>query len=92
MRCVYKVPGKPAWIIEVENKLEALQQLVGGYIEVVHEETTLEEGWKLHWLTIINEEGRNLDMDPNIETAFGPALVGPGAHDGSGEGSHPLSV
>lgn len=35
MKAVYKRPGLPPEIIEVENTLEALQEKVGGYIETV---------------------------------------------------------
>jgi hypothetical protein len=35
LRVVYAAPGQPAEIREVDGKLESLQALVGGYLEVV---------------------------------------------------------
>ena len=57
MKAIRKKPGCEPEIIEVENTLEALQQEVGGYIEVV----TLPYGAAL----ICNEEGRILGLPDN---------------------------
>lgn len=35
MKILLKEPNKPFEVKEIENNLETLQQLVGGYIEVV---------------------------------------------------------
>jgi hypothetical protein len=45
-------------LTKIENTLEAFQKLVGGYIEVVR----LDEGI----CAVINEEGKLLDLEPNI--------------------------
>lgn len=76
MRAVYKLPGEPAEIIQVENELRALQEKVGGYIECVHERIRTKEG-HVDCVVIMNEDGRWQDMAPNIESGFGPAYVGP---------------
>lgn len=58
--------------IEVENKLEALQKIVGGYIETVtltHEKAVM----------IVNEEGvlLNLTLNPAASALAGVRIVGP---------------
>ena len=68
MKAIFKAPGKPAEIIEVENTLEALQEKVGGYIEAVR--VTAEH------VVICNEEGRLLGLPENMEI-FGISFVGP---------------
>lgn len=35
IRVIVKEPGKPAEVREIQNTLEKLQELVGGYIQVV---------------------------------------------------------
>ncbi len=67
MKVIRKKPGCKAEVIEVENTLEALQQEVGGYIEVV----TLPYGAAL----ICNEEGRILGL-PDNGRACGVDVVG----------------
>lgn len=71
MKAVYKRPGLPPEIIEVENTLEALQEKVGGYIETV----TLASDACI----VCNEEGRLRGMPRNVsfgQTEFvGPILV-----------------
>ena len=60
MKIVIKEPGKNPRITEIENKLSALQEAVGGYIETV----TLAEDCCI----ICNEEGRlqGLPYNPDI--------------------------
>ena len=50
MRVVIKKVGEPAKVVEIENTLSALQEIVGGYIEVV--------GVGGEVLMICNEEGK----------------------------------
>ena len=57
MKAIRKKTGCAPEIVEVENTLEALQQEVGGYIEVI----TLPYGAAL----ICNEEGRILGLPDN---------------------------
>lgn len=57
MKAIRKKPGCEPEIIEVENTLKALQQEVGGYIEVI----TLPYDAAL----ICNEEGRILGLPDN---------------------------
>lgn len=78
MRAIYKVPGKEAEVRDIENTLEALQRLVGGYIE----HYTFISGVGM----IMNEEGKLMDMDPNFryghDMVVGPAIfVGEGGED-----------
>lgn len=68
MRVIYKAPGKAPEIIEIENTLEALQEKVGGYIEVV----TMAKNARI----ICNEEGRLRGLPYNI-TFLGERFVGP---------------
>lgn len=35
IKAIYKAPGKAPVLIEIENKLEALQRAIGGYLESV---------------------------------------------------------
>lgn len=56
MKIVYFEVGKEAKVMEVENTLESLQELVGGYIETV----TLGE-----IIIVVNEEGRILELPLN---------------------------
>ncbi len=54
---VIKRPGEKAFVYpKIDNSLEGLQKLVGGYIETV----TVED-----CVVICNEEGRLLGMKPN---------------------------
>ena len=57
IRILYKEVGKEPQIMFIENTLEAKQKLVGGLIEVVPYEDVL---------IICNEEGKLLDMPPNL--------------------------
>lgn len=76
MRAVYKAPGLPAIVIDVKNNLKTLQVLVGGDIQAVHEQLDTRYG-RIEYVVIVNEDGRWLNMPENIESAFGPAYVGP---------------
>ena len=71
MKAIYKRPGLPPEIIEVENTLEALQEKVGGYIETV----TLASDACI----ICDEEGRFKGLPCNVSfgrTVFaGPILL-----------------
>lgn len=57
IRILYKEVGKEPQIMFIENTLEAKQELVGGLIEVVPYEDVL---------IICNEEGKLLNMPPNL--------------------------
>ena len=57
IRILYKEVGKEPKIMFIENTLEAKQKLVGGLIEVVPYEDVL---------IICNEEGKILNMPPNL--------------------------
>lgn len=73
MKVWIKEPGQTFSPKEIDNTLEAMQETVGGYIEAlrIKDEPDREE-----WAVIIcNEEGRLLDLQPNIE-AGGHELVG----------------
>ena len=74
---LYKAPGKPIETRTVENSLEALQQLVGGYIETFTIATDC--------VIICDEEGKLKGKPANFSFA-GELFVGPvficGAWDG----------
>lgn len=57
IRVLYKEVGKPPEERVIDNTLEALQELVRGYIEVVHFGDLL---------MIVNEDGKFLEMEPHI--------------------------
>ena len=59
VKVLVKGPRCPAHVEYVENTLEALQNLVRGYIEVV----TIEDGWCI----LCDEEGRIKHRYPNCE-------------------------
>lgn len=65
---ILKLPGEEAQMVgRIENNLEALQNLVEGYIETV----TMDD-----CVVICNEEGRLMGMKPNCEFR-GVDFVGP---------------
>lgn len=66
MRCVVKRPGEAPKVMEVANRLEALQAMVGGYIETVP---------VAGHLAIVNEEGKIMGLKPNFY-ANGDLIVG----------------
>lgn len=72
MRVLYKPVGAPVEVREVENTLEALQSLVGGYIEVVRVGDVF--GGALYY--VVNEEGKLLGLKPNVHT-WHDVLCGP---------------
>lgn len=57
IRILFKPVGKPAKIMTIPNTLKAKQKLVGGLIEVVQYDDVL---------LVCNEEGKLLDMPPNL--------------------------
>ncbi len=58
MRAIIKEVGKTPCVEDIENTLEALKTLVGGYIEVVRMEDNI--------LLICNEEGKLKQLPPNF--------------------------
>ena len=67
MKVIIKEPGQRPRVTEIENSLSALQQAVGGYIEMV----TLAEDCCI----ICNEEGRLQGLPYNL-TFCGVSFVG----------------
>ena len=65
---LYKAPGKPIETLTVENSLEALQQLVGGYIETFTVSTDC--------VLLCDEEGKIKGKPANFSFA-GQLFVGP---------------
>lgn len=57
----YKVGQEPV-VMEIENSLTALQEFVGGYIEVV---SISHQDLKYTYLLICNEEGKLYNLPPN---------------------------
>jgi hypothetical protein len=72
MRVLIKEPGKPWETAEVENTLEALQGVVGGYVETIPIVATdsVEEA-----VMVMDEEGRLKGNERNI-TICGTDIVG----------------
>lgn len=67
---LYKLPGKKPEARVIPNTLEALQELVGGYIEAIT--APIGEGC----VFIMNEEGKLRGMEPNFHYR-GDVFVGP---------------
>lgn len=59
LKVIYKEVGKAPIVMEIEDTLEAKQELVGGLIEVVP--------YKENLLLICNEEGKIADLKPNLQ-------------------------
>ena len=57
-RIVVVEPGRPAYIAKIDDSLEAMQNIVGGLIEVA---TIFEDDVAL----ICNEEGKIINLPPN---------------------------
>ncbi|OQC17223.1 MAG: hypothetical protein BWX72_00442 [Firmicutes bacterium ADurb.Bin080] len=75
VKAIVKEPGKEAEIKEVIIKLESLQKIVKGMIEIIPFPDI--EGLDI----ILNEEGKLINLDPNIlipeynDLAVGPIIV-----------------
>lgn len=70
MKILYKEPGKAPEIREIENDLKPMQELVGGYIEMVRLGDDI--------LIVCNEMGKFDCMDPNFYVeAIDDLIVGP---------------
>lgn len=67
IKCVIQRPGQISEIAEIENTLEAFQEIVGGYIEVMPLTERL--------VLIVNEEGKLKGLEPNMYVN-GDCLVG----------------
>lgn len=68
INAVIKLPGKAPQLRTIPNTLEALQGMVGGYIE------TLPVAYDL--VAVVNEEGRLQGLPHNMDLA-GQGVVGP---------------
>lgn len=62
LKIIYKEIGKDPVVMEIEDTLEAKQKLVGGLIEVVP--------YKEDLLLICNEEGKIMNLKPNIDIGY----------------------
>lgn len=62
MRAIIKEVGQPPRIRDIENTLDTLKNLVGGYIEVVGMEDNI--------LLICNEEGKMQGLPPNFSMGY----------------------
>lgn len=67
INAVIKLPGKNPQLRTIPNTLEALQGLVGGYIETLPVASDL--------VAVVNEEGRLQDLAYNMDIA-GQSVVG----------------
>lgn len=71
IRVVVAAPHAPAEIRHIENTLEAMQAIVGGYIEELSR-----WGDIAGCVVIANEEGRPEGLQPNREWRAGSELLG----------------
>lgn len=62
MRVLIKEVGKMPQVKQIENTLDTLKSLVGGYIEVVSMEDNI--------LLICNEEGKIQGLKPNFNMGY----------------------
>lgn len=65
---VLKEPGKPARTQIIDNTLEELQRLVGGYLEAVPSADP-------HVALYVDEEGLIKGLEPNVFGLFGNVLA-----------------
>lgn len=74
MRVMVITPDMQCEIREIENKLETLQEIVGGYIQVVHPQQVQAKGFCL----IVDEEGLMKPYELNLIASgiYGSELVG----------------
>lgn len=70
IRVVVKEPNEMAEILEVEDSLKSFQKLVGGLIESVR--SVFPEPFSIY----INEEGKLLELTPNIVLPYGDWVAG----------------
>lgn len=79
MKAVYKYPGEPAEVIDINNDLATLQHLVDGYIETVPEAVHVPNRGSFAYVLILNEEGKLRGMQENVFPAAqtGDVYVGP---------------
>lgn len=68
IKVIVKLPGELPEVRTIPNTLEALQEIVGGYIETVTVATDL--------VAIVNEEGRLMELPYNVHLC-GEPIVGP---------------
>lgn len=61
MRVIIKEVGKGFEIAEIENTLESIQAVVGGYLEIVPSHLAYEK-----IAVICNEEGLLIGLEPNM--------------------------
>lgn len=69
IKVVVQNPGEISRIVTVPNTLEALQELVGGHIEVHHISGSL--------LLVMDEEGRLKGLPENVRCVQYGTIVGP---------------
>jgi len=68
MRVIIKEPNEDARIEDIENTLDELQRIVGGYIEVIP--LTFDD------IIICNEEGKLKDLPHNFNMPVHGSIVG----------------
>jgi hypothetical protein len=71
IRVVVAAPHRPAEVREIANTLEAMQAIVGGYIEELPR-----WGDIAGCVVVVNEEGRPDGLQPNREWPAGSELLG----------------
>lgn len=67
MKVVVKEPNKAPIEKDIENTLEALQELVGGWIEF-----SVYNNFDI----VVNEEGKLMGLEPNLINEYNDVLVG----------------
>lgn len=71
IRVIFKAPGQNQKQIELEDSFESLQNAVGGYIECIRPIKT-----DFNIVLICNEEGKLLDLEPNLFISNNDIVVG----------------
>lgn len=65
MKVIIKNVNESPKVEEIENTLEDLQKIVGGYIEIVPTDLYMEG-----IATICNEEGKIMGLEPNVRIGY----------------------
>lgn len=82
-----KHPYRQAEVVEIDNNLDELQQIVGGYIEAVNLPNVR------NVTGFVNDEGLLIGLEPNIyRPEFKDAFVGPIVFVGDGKNGDSVSL
>lgn len=84
---IVKNPYRQAEVVEIDNNLEELQKIVGGYIEAVYLPNVR------NVIGFVNDEGLLIGLEPNIyRPEYKDAFVGPIVFVGNGKNGDSVSL